>query len=124
MSERRPPVLTELYVGEKSWDEWVGQVESVANVCGWNAEKKLKWLHVRLTSRAGTAFARLPESTRNNYEWAKEALKNRFEPESKKTLYQTHLQMQLKKEDKGWMEFGKDLMFLADKAYPELTLLS
>lgn len=122
MSETRPPVLPELYTGEKSWDEWVDHFESVADVCGWNAEKKLKWLRVRLSGRAGTTFARLPEATRSNYERAKEALKNRFEPESKKTLYQTRLQTRLKKKDEGWMEFGEDLTFLADKAYPELTL--
>ena len=122
MSKTRPPVLPEMYTGEKCWYQWVDHFESVADVCSWNAEKKLQWLRVQLSGRAWTTFACLPEASRNDYERAKEALKNWFEPESKKTLYQTRLQTRLKKKDEGWMEFGEDLMFLADKAYPELTV--
>ena len=68
------------------------------------------------------SLARLPEASRNDYERAKGALKNMFEPESKKMLYQTRLQMRLKKKEEGWMECGEDLTILADRAYPEHTL--
>ncbi len=34
----------------KSWDEWVrGYFDSGAQVCGWDAANKLKWLCVRLS---------------------------------------------------------------------------
>jgi len=120
MAEGKPPVLPELYSGDKTWDEWIDHFESVAEVCGWDATKKLKWLRVRLSGRAGTAFRRLPEATRSDYGLAKDALKSRFEPESKKTLYQTRLQTRSKKKDEGWAEFGDDLKGLADRAYPDL----
>ena len=49
-----------------------------------------------LTERAGQVFKRLPYDTRANYGLAKAELKNRFEPESQKILYQTKLQTQVK----------------------------
>ena len=74
-----------------------------------------------LTGRAGQVFKRLPDDTRADYELAKAALKNRFEPESQKTLYQMKLQTRVKQKGEGWAEFGKDLRVLADKAYPDLV---
>ena len=78
MSETRLPVLSELYTGERSWEEWIDHFESAPDVCGWKAAKKLKWLRVRLRGRAGMTFGRLPEATTKDYKGAKEALKNSF----------------------------------------------
>lgn len=80
-------MLPETYTGEKSWDEWIDHFESMADVCGWNAKKKLKWLCV--VGLGPSTFGCLSDVTRNDCEHAKEALKNRFEPGSEKTLYQT-----------------------------------
>ena len=117
----RPAVLPELYTGEKSWDEWIHHFESVATVNGWDGAAKLNWLCVRLTGRAGTVFRRLPEATRADYGEAKKALKERFEPESKKELYLAELQTRTKKRTEDWAAFGEDLRLLAEKAYPDLT---
>ena len=46
-------MLPELYMDKKSWDEWIDHFESVADVCGWDVEKKLKWIHVRLSVGLG-----------------------------------------------------------------------
>ena len=113
----KPPVIPELYTGEKSWDEWIDHFDSVAEVCGWDAANKLKLLHVRLSGRAGTAFRRLPEATRASFDLATAALRSRFEPESKKELYRTELLTRRKKQNEGWAVFGEDLKILADKAY-------
>ncbi len=48
-------------------------------------------------------------------------MKERFEPEARKTIYQTRLQTRVKQKGEGWAEFGEDLLRLADKAYPELV---
>ena len=48
--------------------------DSVATVCKWDDEAKLKWLQVQLIGRAGTVFRRLPEVTRNNFQEAIEVL--------------------------------------------------
>ena len=84
-------------------------------VCEWDDEAKLKLLRVRLTGRAGTVFRRLPEVTRNNFQEAIEALRKRFEPESKKELYMAELQTQMKRRNEDWSLFGDDLKQLADK---------
>ena len=118
----RPPVIPELYTGEKSWDEWIDHFDSVAQVCGWDGANKLKWLRVRLTERAGTFFRRLPEETRADFDRATEALRRQFEPESKKELYRAELQARKKKRNEEWAIFGEDLKNLADKAYPALPL--
>ena len=117
----RPAVLPELYTGEKSWDEWIHHFESVATVNGWDGAAKLNWLCVCLTGRAGTVFRRLSDDTRGDYELAKKALKERFEPDSKKELYLAELQTRAKKRTEDWAAFGEDLKLLAEKAYPDLT---
>ena len=116
----KPPVLPEIYTGEKNWDEWIDHFESVATVCGWDDAAKLKWLHVRLTGRAGTAFRRLPAETKADYNAAVGALKERFEPASKRELYMASLNSRTKKRSEDWAVYGEDLKLLADKAYPEL----
>ena len=45
----KPPVIPELFAGDKSWDEWINHFESVAEVCGWDEDDRLMWLHVRLS---------------------------------------------------------------------------
>lgn len=117
----KPAVIPELFSGDKSWDDWIDHFESVAEVCGWDEAARLKWLRVRLSGRAGTVFRRLPDATRADYGQAKAALKERFEPATKRTLYQTKLQTRLKQRSEGWAEFGEDLKTLADKAYPDLA---
>ena len=117
----KPSVIPELFSGDKSWDDWIYHFESVAEVCGWDTDNKLKWLRVRLTGRAGQTFKRLPDDVRASYDNAKAALKRRFEPESQKTLYQMKLQTRLKQNGESWAEFGEDLKTLAERAYPNLV---
>ena len=117
----KPPVLPEIYTGEKSWDEWIDNFDSVANVCKWDDESKLKLLRVQLTGRTRIVFRRLPEVTHNNFQDTIEALQKRFEPESKKELYMAELQTQIKRKNEDWSLFGDSLKQLADKAYSELA---
>lgn len=116
----KPPVIPELYTGDKSWDQWIDHFDSVSEVCGWDAANKLKWLRVRLSGRAGTVFRRLPEATRADFDLAIAALRSRFEPESRKELYRTELSTRRKKQNEGWAIFGEDVKYLADKAYSDL----
>ena len=84
-------MLPELYTGEKSWDEWHDHFDSIATVCEWDDAAKLSWLRVQLSLRAATTLRRLPEETRVNFRQVIKALRERFEPESKRELYMAEL---------------------------------
>lgn len=116
----KPVVMPETFTGEGEWSQWVSHFENVAAVNKWSADEQLLWLKVRLTGRAQKAFERLPEAARASYAEAKKALKERFEPTSKKSLYQAEFQTRRKKRTEGWAEYAEDLKTIVDKAYPDL----
>ena len=86
----------------------------------WNEVHKLLWLKVHLTERAQTAFQHFPDDVQKNYEDAKKAVKERFEPECRKDRYQAEFSGRRRKKREGWADFSEDLKTLADKAYPHL----
>ena len=112
----RPVVLPEPFDGECSWEDWKLHFEDVAAVNEWTGEQKLKWLRVRLTSRAQKAFHRLPDESTANYRGALIAMQERFEPKSKRTRYQAEFETHRKKSTEGWADFSDELCSLADKA--------
>ena len=116
----RPVINPDAYLGDGSWEEWIDHFESSALVNGWDDPAKLLWLRARLTKRAQTAWKRLSEEARATYEGAKEALCNRFEPESKRELYSAQFQAKKRRPDEPWADFADNLRVLADRAFPEL----
>ena len=116
----RPLVLPEIFDGTTGWSEWHFHFENVAAVNGWGDAEKLRWLRVRTTGRAQKALLRLPTAVVNSYEATRDALRTRFEPESRQTRYQAEFQLRRKKAAESWADFGDDLRNLADKAYPDL----
>ena len=96
----------------------------MATVNGWDAEAKLNWIKVCLAGRGQKAFQSLPEASRAEYERAKTALTDRFEPASKWELYNAELQIRNKRQDKGWADFAEELRHLTKKAFPELDAKS
>ena len=63
----KPVITPEAFTGAGTtrWDEWIEHFESVADVNKWDTDAdNLKWLKVRLTSRAMKAFRQLLEATR------------------------------------------------------------
>ena len=117
----RPVVLLESYSGEGSWTDWQDHFINVATINGWDDDNKLLWLRVKLTGKAQAAYKRLAEATRASYAQIMEALKKRFEPDSKKELYTVQFQIRRKKADEGWADFGDALLFLAELAFPEFS---
>ena len=123
MSNTRPALLPEPFSGDPAgdWKEWVTHFESVAIVNKWEKdEDKLKWLRVRLTGKAQTAFMNLPESARSSYGECIKALQKRFAPESRRELYVAELQTRTKRANEDWASFGDALRTLSDRAYPDL----
>eukprot|EP00731_Ephydatia_muelleri_P034875 Em0083g2a len=91
--------------------------ENVATVNKWaTGEEKLKWLKVRLTGKAQTAFKKLPQDVKENYGECMKSLQRRFDPDSKRQLYVAELSARTRHKDEDWATFGDVLRVLADKA--------
>ena len=116
----RPLVLPETFDGTGSWSDWCFHFENVAAVNGWSDAQKLQWLRVRVTGRAQKALHRLPAPASVTYEATRDALRARFEPDSRQTRYLAEFQSRRKKAGEGWADFADDLRALADRAYPTL----
>ena len=80
----RPLVLPETFSGEGEWSLWIFHFESIAAVNEWTGDKKLLWLKARLTARAQLALQHLPEEVQGDYARLIRAIKDRFEPDSRK----------------------------------------
>ena len=93
MSQNKPLIVPETYQGGEGWDDWITRFENVATVNGWDAKAKLNWIKVCLAGRAQKAFQSLPEASRADYDRVKTALTERFEPPSKRELYNAELQI-------------------------------
>lgn len=116
----RPLVLPETFSGEGEWTQWICHFENIAAVNEWNDAKKLLWLKARLTARAQLALQHFPEEIRGDYAELKKAMKDRFEPESRKGRYQAEFQARRRKPQEGWADFAQDLQILVEKAFPNL----
>ena len=96
----RPLVLPEVYSGEGNFDDWISHFESVSAVNGWTDGDKLLWICVRLTGKAQVAYTRLPhvtaDSRQQTYTAVKGALRERFEPDSKRELYKVQFESRKK----------------------------
>ena len=119
-SNSRLVLTPDPYSGEGSWDDWIDHFESIAEVNKWDGAAKILWLRVRLTGRAQTAFKQLSDEARAAYAECKQALQERFEPDSKKELYLAEFQTRSKRATEGWAAFAEDLKVLANKAFPQL----
>ena len=86
----------------------------------WDAAAKKKWVRLSLTGRAATAYKRLPDATRGDFAQTMAALKKRFEPASKQSLYMAELNSKKKRTSEDLAAFGEELRVLAEKAYPDL----
>ena len=120
MAAPKPVILPETFTGEANWDEWAVHFDHCADINGWDDAAKLRFLRVRLTGRARSVFQRLPEDKKDTFDHAKSALRERFEPSSKRELYVTELSTRRKRPTEGWADLADDLRRLAAKAYPDL----
>ena len=118
--ESKPVIVPEYYSGEGSFEDWIDQFESIAEINRWDDEKKLRWLKVRLMGRALMAYKKFPVTARASFKNAARALQERFEPGSRRDLYLAEFQTRRKVKTESWPEFGEDLLTLVDKAYPLL----
>ena len=118
----KPLIMPDAFDGDACyWDDWISHFESVARVNTWDAPSKLLWLEVRLIGKARKAWNRLPEESKGSYPLAKAALRNRFEPESRKDLYAAEFQTRSKRRDETWGDLADNLRTFAERAFPDLN---
>ena len=110
--ESRPVIVPEYFSGEGSYEDWIDQFESIAEINHWSEEQKLRWLKVRLTGRALMAYKKFPVTARASFKNAVKALQERFEPGSRRDLYLAEFQTRRKSKTESWPEFGEDLRLL------------
>lgn len=65
-------------------------------------------------------FRRIDDGAKESYANCVAALKERFEPCSKRELYLAELLARKKRKSEDWASFADDLKLLVDKAYLEL----
>lgn len=83
----KPLITTQPFNGTTNWTDWSDRFDSIAEINGWDAATKCKWIRVSLVGRAATAYKRLSEVVRADFTATMGALKKRFEPESKQNVY-------------------------------------
>ena len=116
----RPLVLPETFSDDGCFSDWIEHFESVAAVNSWDDAAKALWLRVRLTGKAQTAYKRLSDDARKGYADSVKALRERFEPNSKRELYVAEFRARRKKKTEDWADYADELRVLADKAYSDL----
>ena len=116
----KPVIAPEPFAEEGSWDDWIDHFESVAAVNKWEDAQKLFWIRVRMTGRAQKAYKNLSEEAKGSYGLCKKGMRERFEPASKKELYQSEFHVRRKCRTEEWAVFVEDLKILADRAFPDL----
>eukprot|EP00731_Ephydatia_muelleri_P007396 Em0003g1644a len=95
----RPVVTPDAYTGDSSWTDWAVHFEAVAK----------------------TAWNRLLDETKGDFQAAMDALRNRFEPSSKRERYAAEFRLRKRKNGEQWGDFADQLQCLADKAFPTLS---
>ena len=85
-----------------------------------DAEAKLNWIKICLVGRAQKAFQSLPEVARADYDRMKTTLMERFEPASKRELYNTELQVWNKRQNEGWGEFRRETATSHQEIFPRI----
>ena len=117
--DHRPFLLPEMFSGDERYEDWIVIFESVAAINSWSDSEKVLWLRIALKGKAHVAYNRLSHETRESYKASISALRNRFEPFSKRELYKINFERRTKHGEESWADFGDDLVVLADRAYPD-----
>ena len=112
--DHRPFLLPEMFSGNERFEDWIVNFESVAAINSWSDSEKVLWLRVALKGKAHVAYNRLSHETRESYKASVSALRNRFEPCSKRELYKINFERRTKHGEESWADFGDDLVVLAD----------
>ena len=107
------------FSGGGDWIMWIRKFKSFASLYKWDNEEKCIWLDCKLTGQAVLMLETLQEETRNDFDATVEALMCRFEPESKRLVYQEKLFAYQRKKGEDWDSVAENVKELATHAHPD-----
>ena len=93
-------IIPDVYNGETGWDEWITHFDCVARINGWDDDRCLLWLQVRMTGKAQRAWECLTTEAKLSYTTAVSSLRERFEPSCHRELHAVNFQIMVKKREK------------------------
>ena len=105
--------------GADIWTEFIRYFENVADLNGWEDDRKRKVLFTVLRGQAETYAYGLPESDRANWERLKAAMDDRFGHKAMKESYVAEAKLRHKKTSESFRDFGQAIQDLYRRAYPE-----
>ena len=122
-TQKRPIVMPDAFAGskEEDFDSWISYFENCADINGWTAEIKCKFIAVRLRGTALKTYQSLPQDAKADYVALKKALKSKFIPVEKLSLYKAELKARHQGKAESITDFGQSIRILAQRAYPSVS---
>lgn len=116
----RPIVMPEAFSAGKDedWHSWIQHFEDCAELNEWSAEKRCKFLSVRLRGVALHTSQGLSETVRASYEDYKTALAQAFMPKERIDLYKAEFRARRRQTNERLSELAGAIRKLGRLAYP------
>ena len=110
------------FEGDKvEWADFIAHFEMVARWNDWTYTEKGLQLATCLRGKAQKVLGSIPESQRSDYEAMKSALEKRFSPPHRENAFRAVFRQRKRESKESLMDFGSDVMRLAQRAYPEFN---
>ena len=113
-----PHIRPESYDGTTDWSEYLIYFEQLAELYGWDDERKAMILGLCLKDEARVVLASLSLAERHSYFAVTTALTQSFAPKERVHLYQAELKARRKKTEESMTDLGRDIAKLVRLAYP------
>ncbi|MEL7079647.1 MAG: DUF1759 domain-containing protein [Cyanobacteria bacterium J06582_2] len=102
-------------------NEFLRQLESCTNIAGINDADRHRYLHLHLKGGALTYFDQLPQATRDDYDLAIAALRERYQNDQRIQLQKILFNARkMNKSEESAQDFLTDLQRLALEAFPDV----
>ena len=107
---------------KENLNEFIRQLESCIQIAGINNDDRHQYLHLHLKGGALTFFDQLAQATRENYDLAVTALRERYQNDQRVQLQKLVFSARkLKPSEESAQDFLTDLQRLALEAYPNVV---
>ena len=113
-----PHIKPEDFDGTKDWSEYQIYFDQLAELYGWDDERKAVILGICLKGEARVVLAGLEPAKRRSYFSLTNALSQSFAPHGMVHLHQAELKARKRKPDESMADLGREIAKLARLAYP------